>query len=99
MSYEQIARSLGFSARTLTRKQKVDDRVAAAIKTGKAKGIQVVTNALFQAAKGGNITAMIFFLKNRATDEWKDRLPEVPPEDLPAPQKVSVVRIDGKKAA
>jgi len=34
---------------------------------------QIVEDALFKSALGGNITAQIFWLKNRAPDRWKDR--------------------------
>jgi len=47
--------------------------LAEAIKKGKHKGLAVITNALFDKAKGGDTTAQIFYLKNRAPDEWKDR--------------------------
>jgi hypothetical protein len=44
-------------------------------------------------------TAAIFYLKNRAPEDWKDRLPDAPPgNDKPLPQKVSVEIIDGRKA-
>ena len=33
---------------------------------------QVVEDALYKAAMGGNITAQIFFLKNRASARWSD---------------------------
>ena len=32
-----------------------------------------VENALYEAAVGGNVTAMIFWLKNRLKGEWKDK--------------------------
>ena len=44
-----------------------------AIKRGRSKGIGVITNALYENAKNGNVVAQIFFLKNRAPAEWKDR--------------------------
>lgn len=34
---------------------------------------QVVEDALFKSALGGNVVAQIFWLKNRASDRWKDR--------------------------
>lgn len=33
----------------------------------------MVTDALMQSATEGNVTAQIFYLKNRDTDNWKDR--------------------------
>ena len=34
---------------------------------------QIVEDALFMNAASGNITAQIFWLKNRASDRWSDR--------------------------
>ena len=33
----------------------------------------IVEDSLFKSAKGGNVAAQIFWLKNRARDRWKDR--------------------------
>lgn len=33
-----------------------------------------VTNALFSSAQDGNVTAQIFYLKNRDTENWMDRV-------------------------
>ena len=96
LTQEQIARSLGFSARTLSRKIEDDGRIVESIKNGKAKGIATITNALFQSAKKGNVTAQIFFLKNQSPGTWKDRLPEVHPSDGPPPQRVEIVMVDGR---
>jgi hypothetical protein len=40
------------------------------IKKGAAKGIEEISNKLFEMALAGNVTAMIFFLKTRAG--WKE---------------------------
>ena len=73
LSKKEIAYCLGIGESTLYEKQKTDPEFLEAIKRGKAKGIGTVTNALFQSAKGGNITAQIFYLKNRQPDKWRDR--------------------------
>ncbi len=69
----QIASCFGVSRATLYNRMGSEVDVLDAIKRGRAKGIGTVTNALFQAAKEGNITAQIFYLKNRDPDVWKDR--------------------------
>jgi len=69
----QIARSLGIHRATLAKKKRENSEIDDAIKRGEAKGIATITNALFTAAREGNITAQIFFLKNRDPDNWKDR--------------------------
>ena len=73
LSKKEIAYCLGIGESTLYERQKKDPEFLEAIKKGKAKGIGTITNALFQSGKGGNVTAQIFYLKNRAPDKWKDR--------------------------
>jgi len=72
LTKEQVARALGMHYDTYNEYQKRDRRLADAYLDGKAKGIATVTNALFQKAKAGDNTAMIFFLKNRDPENWED---------------------------
>ncbi len=71
LTQDQIADALGISERTLHSRKAESAEFAAAIKRGKAKGIGVISNALFQNAKSGNVAAQIFFLKARAG--WTDK--------------------------
>lgn len=71
LTEEQIGDALGVSRATVTRNKRRDDAFAAAIKRGKAKGIALVSSKLMEQVRGGNITAMIFFLKTRAG--WSER--------------------------
>tara|TARA_R110000796_G_scaffold53232_4_gene125060 strand:- start:750 stop:1178 length:429 start_codon:yes stop_codon:yes gene_type:complete len=73
LSEEQIAVSLGISVSTIGRRKREDERFATTLKAGKQRGIDAVTNALFEGATGqkANTSAQIFFLKNRAG--WRDR--------------------------
>ena len=73
LTMDQIASCLGMSRSTLYERVGSESDVSDAIKRGRAKGVATVSNALFQSAKGGNITAQIFYLKNRSPDDWKDR--------------------------
>ena len=73
LSMDQIARVLGVTDRTIYTHKKINVQFAQAIKNGQAKGVASVTNALYKAAMNGNITAQIFFLKNRDAEAWKDR--------------------------
>lgn len=72
LTMEQIADALGMSKSSLFEKQKENLDLMEAIKRGKAKGIVTITNALYEKAKEGDNTAMIFYLKNRAG--WKDKI-------------------------
>ena len=73
LTKKEIAASLGIHEATLYRKINSNREFCDAIKTGIAKGIATVANSLFKTAKAGNVTAQIFFLKNRSPDSWKDR--------------------------
>lgn len=71
LTEEQIADALGISPRTLTNRKRDSADFADSIKRGKAKGIAIVTSKLMEQVKGGNVTAMIFFLKTRGG--WSER--------------------------
>ena len=62
--HEDIAAKLGISADTLTKyyRQELDD--------GRVDANALVAKSLFEQAKAGNTTAMIFWLKTRAG--WKE---------------------------
>lgn len=72
LTMEQIASVLGMGQTTLYKNKKNNTNFAKAIKKGQSKGLANVTNALFTQAMGGNITAMIFYLKNRDPENWED---------------------------
>jgi hypothetical protein len=91
LTKKQIAHNLGFTYQTLYQMAKKNDNFSNAIKNGAAKGIAKVANALFENATNGNVTAQIFFLKNRSPNEWKDRVPEGTNSDAIAPQRVEVI--------
>ena len=72
LTSEQIALALGIGQSTLYDKQNEFKEFAEAIKRGKGRGIQRVTNKLYEKALEGDNTAMIFYLKNRAG--WQDKI-------------------------
>jgi len=72
LTQEQIAMALGIGLSTLYEKQNEFIEFAEAIKRGKGKGIQTITNRLYEKALEGDNTAMIFYLKNRAG--WQDKI-------------------------
>lgn len=74
LTQAQIALALGISESTLYEKKKTFSEFSEAIKRGQAKGIEAVANALWDSAVGsGNVTAMIFYLKNRSPEAWSDK--------------------------
>jgi hypothetical protein len=73
LTEHQIATSIGCCQDTLIEKKKQYSELSEAIKKGKLAGVADVTNALYEKAMSGNVTAMIFFLKNRDPENWKDK--------------------------
>jgi len=72
LTKEQAAGMLGISRATFFLYQDQNSDFSDAIKRGQARGIDAVTNALFEKATiDRDNTAMIFFLKNRAG--WVDK--------------------------
>lgn len=69
----EIAHNCGVSRNAFCEWRKKSPCIEGAIKRGEEAAIDLVENALFSAACSGNITAQIFFLKNRRPDLWKDK--------------------------
>lgn len=74
LTQEQIAHVIDLHPNTLSSKKKEVPELAEAIKKGRAKGVATITNSLFTKAKSGDNVSMIFFLKNRDPENWKDRV-------------------------
>ena len=68
----QIATVLGVDERTVYAKKAAFSQFDQAIKKGRLSAIGQVSNALFDSAMNGNITAQIFYLKNRAPEMYQD---------------------------
>ena len=71
---EQIANNLGISERTFYNNKKKYPQFLQSLKKGKEIIDYEVENALLQNALNGNITAQIFWLKNRKPKYWKDKV-------------------------
>ena len=69
----QISRALGISWDTYNKNKKRSLELSEAIKRGEAKGLARVSNSLFKSANEGNVTAQIFYLKNRDSKSWSDK--------------------------
>ncbi|MEM3453406.1 MAG: hypothetical protein QW835_07285 [Candidatus Hadarchaeum sp.] len=69
---EEIAVILGISPRTLNYWKK-NPEFLQALKRGKLEADFQVTKKLYENAKNGDNTAIIFWLKNRRPDLWRDR--------------------------
>lgn len=69
---EQLAQKMGIGARTLETWKNEHQQIRQAIKGGKEIANFEIENSLYEKAKGGNVTAMIFFLKNNYRDKYTD---------------------------
>ena len=70
---EQIAKNIGIGTRTLYDWRDKSPQITQALKRGKIHADFMVENALYKKALEGNVTAQIFWLKNRKPEDWKDR--------------------------
>ena len=70
---EQISRNLGISKVTFYKYKASCSELNELLKRSKEVVDYEVENALYKSAIGGNVSAMIFWLKNRRPDKWKDK--------------------------
>ena len=70
LTVAQIADCLGMSESTLYGKQNEYTEFVGAIKRGRVEGVNKISNALFEKATQGNVTAMIHYLKVRHRGRW-----------------------------
>ena len=68
-----IAHNMGISRPTLYNWREKSPAITAALKRGGDVADERVENALYRAACEGNITAQIFYLKNRKPFYWRDK--------------------------
>lgn len=74
LTNEQIASNMSIGITTLWKWRKKSPKIANALKTGKDEADLQVENALYKEALKGNVTAIIFWLKNRKPVEWRDKV-------------------------
>ena len=70
---EQISQNCGITATTLYEWKNRFPEISEALKKGKEIVDYMVENALLKSAMEGNVTAQIFWLKNRRPGSWKDK--------------------------
>lgn len=74
LTNEQIASNMSIGITTLWEWRKKSTKISNALKTGKEEADLQVENALYKEALKGNITAIIFWLKNRKPRDWRDKI-------------------------
>lgn len=72
LNNEQIAKNLGIARSTLQKWATQSPLLKEALRGGKEEAIAVVENKLFSKALSGNMTAIIFWLKNNARNIYND---------------------------
>ena len=70
---EQIATNMGICRDTLIQWKKKFPDISDTLKKGKEVVDYQVENALLNKARGGDTTALIFWLKNRKPEKWRDK--------------------------
>lgn len=96
LSKEQIAHNMGINVKTLREWEAKYDPICTAIKKGKRPIDMEVENALLKKALQGDVTAQIFWLKNRKPKQWRDK--PVSDEDSEA-LKAARVLLEGVNSA
>lgn len=74
LTNEQIASNMDIAVSTLWEWRKKSPKISSALKIGKDEADIQVENALYKEALKGNTTAIIFWLKNRKSKEWRDKI-------------------------
>ena len=82
---EDIAGKIGISLSTFYEWKKKFPEFSDALKDGKELPDYRVQNALYESALAGNVTAQIFWLKNRRPDKWRDKPEEAKIEEQEIP--------------
>lgn len=72
----QLAHNMGITQSTFYDWKKKYSEISDALKKGREVVDYEVENDLINACHNGNVVAMIFYLKNRRADRWRDK-----PED------------------
>lgn len=70
----EIAKNMGIEQTTLWRWASKNADICNALKKGKDFADSVVVNSLYKRAVSGDVTACIFWLKNRRSREWRDKV-------------------------
>ena len=90
LTNEQIAHNVGINPDTLYRWKNDFPEISEALKKGKDVVDFEVENALLEECKKGNVTAQIFWLKNRRSDKWRDKPESVKDDQDPVKVVIDV---------
>jgi len=74
---EEMAAFYGINVATLYRWKNEHSEFSEALKKGKEEADGHVARSLYNEAVGGNVTAQIYWLKNRQPKKWRDKPEEI----------------------
>lgn len=69
---KEVAKNIGINPTTLADWKNKYPELAEALKMSAEVADRIIENALFEKAKAGNMAAIIFYLKNRKPDVWRE---------------------------
>ena len=93
LTNKQIAENIGISERTFYLWMKKSKVISQTMLLGKQHAKFIVENALFEKARNGNTTAMIFWLKNNWRDKYSDTI-KTPEELAQIKEQIEILKID-----
>lgn len=73
LTNEQIANNMGINPKTLYEWKNKESKISEVLKKSRAVVDFEVENALLKSALEGNVTAQIFWLKNRKKEQWREK--------------------------
>lgn len=73
LTMQQVADNIGINRSTLYDWARKDKTISNTLKRTKEVADYEVVNALYKNAIEGNVTAQIFWLKNRISDKWREK--------------------------
>lgn len=68
-----VASKMGIGRSTLFRWRERSEAIRDALKKGDDNAVETAEQTLFDLAIGGNIAALIFYLKNKRPNKWRDK--------------------------
>lgn len=72
LTIEQVAKKIGVNPDTIYTWSKKYPDISEVLKNGKEEANAIIENKLYQKALSGNMTAIIFYLKNNWRDKYND---------------------------
>ena len=73
LTEEELAHAFDVDATTIRNWMRAHPDFLRSLKAGRVEADSAVASALYDKALSGDVTAQIFWLKNRRPDQWRDR--------------------------